>query len=293
MYFQKSIVISVFLRKPPRRKKVDQVSTSSHNNKVSDIHVSILFVYELRPGPSLSSKSLETYLESMVFSNAIRGLALRAPRRIVVPRQVLRHSLHPRRTVISAPGPNSGPLLSRSADRELPSIAPKRRWLRSIPIFVVVIGASLLGIFNYQKSSSSVVNSTLYALRTSSKAREILGDEIYFAHKMPWIYGEMNQLHGRIDINFWVKGTKSTGRMRFRSIKPSRTSLVSSALTMPSSESFFSPLLQYHHEGVYIPLLISVLELQFKTEEWSLQTEDGKVIQLLDESSGDPFNKEA
>lgn len=184
---------------------------------------------------------------SMVFSNTVRSLAPQAPWRSV-PRLGLRRPLPLRRTLISAPGPNSGPLLSRSADRELPSIAPKRRWLRSIPVFVVIIGASLLGIFNYQKSSSSVVNSTLYALRTSSKAREILGDEIYFAHKMPWIYGEMNQLHGRIDINFWVKGNKSTGRMRFRSIRPNRTSLVSSFLmSLPMrgrGAAFFSVLVQ-------------------------------------------------
>lgn len=172
----------------------------------------------------------------MVFSLGTRSLGPAVSKRFV-PQVSLRQPF-PRRTLISAPGPNSGPLLSRSADRELPSIAPKRRWLRSIPVFVVIIGASLLGIFNYQKSSSSVVNSTLYALRTSSKAREVLGDEIYFAHKMPWIYGEMNQLHGRIDINFWVKGNKSTGRMRFRSIRPTRTSLVSST---SRSERLLSP----------------------------------------------------
>jgi cytochrome c oxidase assembly factor 1 len=85
----------------------------------------------------------------------------------------------------------------------------------------------MLGIFNYQKSSSSVVSSTLYALRTSPRAREILGDEIYFAQQIPWISGEMNQLHGRIDITFWVKGTKSQGKMRFRSIRPDRMSFVS------------------------------------------------------------------
>lgn len=85
----------------------------------------------------------------------------------------------------------------------------------------------MLGIFNYQKSSSSVVSSTLYALRTSPQAREILGDEIYFAQKIPWISGEMNQLHGRIDISFWVKGTKTQGKMRFRSIRPDRMSFVS------------------------------------------------------------------
>jgi cytochrome c oxidase assembly factor 1 len=85
----------------------------------------------------------------------------------------------------------------------------------------------MLGIFNYQKSSSSIVNSTLYALRTSPRAREILGDEIYFAQQIPWISGEMNQLHGRIDISFWVKGTKSQGKMKFRSIRPDRMSYVS------------------------------------------------------------------
>ncbi|KKK16578.1 cytochrome oxidase complex assembly protein [Aspergillus rambellii] len=100
--------------------------------------------------------------------------------------------------------------MERRADRELPSINnEQRRWIRTLPIFAVVVGAAMLGIFNYQKSSSSVVNSTLYALRTSPKAREILGDQIYFAQKIPWISGEMNQLHGRINISFWVKGTKT------------------------------------------------------------------------------------
>ena len=134
--------------------------------------------------------------------------------------------LTPRRTLIPAPNSNSGPLLERRADRELPSLNTERRWLRTLPIFAVVVGAAMLGIFNYQKSSSSVVHSTLYALRTSPRAREILGDEIYFAQQMPWISGEMNQLHGRIDISFWVKGTKSQGKMRFRSLRRDRMSYV-------------------------------------------------------------------
>ncbi|KFY08195.1 hypothetical protein V491_08464, partial [Pseudogymnoascus sp. VKM F-3775] len=93
--------------------------------------------------------------------------------------------------------------MERRADRELPEIQRSgMKWLRSIPIFVVVLTGCTLGIFNYQKSSSSVVSSTMYALRTSPTAREFLGDEIYFAHQMPWIWGEMNQLHGRIDIHF-------------------------------------------------------------------------------------------
>lgn len=128
-----------------------------------------------------------------------------------------------RRTLIAAPKAGDGPLMERRGDRELPELPENgMKWVRSIPIFLAVLISSTLAIFNYQKSSSSVVSSTLYALRTSPKAREFLGDEIYFAHKMPWIWGEMNQLHGRIDIQFEVKGTKRSGTMRFTSFRPTR-----------------------------------------------------------------------
>ncbi|ESZ91682.1 hypothetical protein SBOR_7939 [Sclerotinia borealis F-4128] len=127
-----------------------------------------------------------------------------------------------RRTLIAAPKAGGGPLMERRGDRELPEPDSGMRWIASVPIFLVVLISSTLAIFNYQKSSSSVVSSTLYALRTSPKAREFLGDEIYFASKMPWIWGEMNQLHGRIDIQFEVKGTKRTGTMRFTSTRATR-----------------------------------------------------------------------
>ena len=95
-----------------------------------------------------------------------------------------------------------------------------------------------------------MVTATLYALRTSDKGRAHLGDEIYFAQQIPWISGEMNQLHGRIDIRFRVKGTRAHGVMHFASNRPTP-------------------------RGV------------FETTEWSLETEDGKVIDLLED--GDPF----
>ena len=38
----------------------------------------------------------------------------------------------------------------------------------------------------------------------------------------PWIWGEMNQLHGRVDIGFGVKGTRGRGWMRFRSVRVGR-----------------------------------------------------------------------
>ncbi|ROT40250.1 DUF1783-domain-containing protein [Sodiomyces alkalinus F11] len=141
--------------------------------------------------------------------------------------------------------------MERRADRDLPDLAStKFRWSRSLPIFILIVAASSLAIFNYQKSSSPIVSSTLYSLRVSPRAREILGDKIYFKHQIPWISGEMNQLHGRINISFPVKGTRGEAIMRFQSYRLS-------------------------HKGM------------FETTEWSLETPDGHKIDLLD--GADPF----
>ena len=118
--------------------------------------------------------------------------------------------------------------MSRRPDRALPDVPSSAgRWIKTLPIFLAILGASTLAIFNYQKASSSIVNSTLYALRTSPRAREVLGDEIYFRDKFPWIWGEMNQLHGKIDIQFGVKGRAGSGLMRFRSVRKTRMGYVS------------------------------------------------------------------
>lgn len=95
-----------------------------------------------------------------------------------------------------------------------------------------------------------MVAGTLYALRTSPKARAILGDEIYFKSQIPWISGEMNQLHGSIDITFAVRGSKSVATMRFTSRRPTSKGM-------------------------------------FETSEWSLTTQDGRYVDLLEGS--DPF----
>ena len=121
-----------------------------------------------------------------------------------------------KRTSIAAPK-SQETLLSRRSDRELPQVSsPWLPWLKTFPIFAVIITISALGMFNYQKTSSSVVASTLYALRTSDTGRKELGDEIYFRDKWPWIWGELNQVQGRIDIAFAVKGTRTSGMMRFK-----------------------------------------------------------------------------
>lgn len=176
-----------------------------------------------------------------------------------------------RRTLVSAPKPGDGPLTERRPDRELPSTVTSSaslhgsetpltetagiesttfRWSRTLPIFAALIALASVAIFNYQKLSSPIVSATLYALRTSDKGRAHLGDEIYFAQQIPWISGEMNQLRGRINISFRVKGTRAGGVMRFASYRPTARGM-------------------------------------FETTEWSLTTDDGKVIDLLED--GDPF----
>lgn len=152
----------------------------------------------------------------------------------------------PHEPLIPAPKEGSGPLLSRQSNRELPDVEAGRNvWLYTLPIFTALIAASALAFFNYQKASSSTVSSILYALRTNPAARDLLGDEIYFASNVPWISGEMSQLQGNIDITFWVKGTKGVAKTRFVARRKEKRGM-------------------------------------FATEEWSLSTEDGRVLQLLD-----------
>ncbi|PKS12149.1 hypothetical protein jhhlp_001447 [Lomentospora prolificans] len=162
----------------------------------------------------------------------------------------LRNTTRTQRRYIT-PAPKAGEtLMERRADH-VESVS--FRWSRTLPIFVGLIALSSIAIFNYQKSSSSVIASTLYALRTSEQARALLGDEIYFKHRIPWISGEMNQLRGRIDVKFKVKGTLGSGTMTFKSFRPGPKGL-------------------------------------FETVEWSLVMdgdETGRKIDLLD--GNDPF----
>lgn len=157
---------------------------------------------------------------------------LRPPTQIQRSLPIFRHAAlrqPSRRTLIAAP--KSGPLTSRRSDRALPPIIPAWHvWAKTFPIFLIIMTVSALGIFNYQRSSSSVVASTLYAIRTSELGRAELGDEIYFRDMWPWIGGEMNQLHGRVDIAFGVKGTKGRGVMRFKTMRKGRMGKVGASV---------------------------------------------------------------
>ncbi|KAG5974200.1 hypothetical protein E4U58_003485 [Claviceps cyperi] len=150
-----------------------------------------------------------------------------------------------RRWITPAPQSGDGPLMSRRADRKLPELSQiKYNWARTLPIFAAVVAISAFALLNYEKSSSPIVTSTMYALRTDARARSILGDDIYFRSQIPWIRGPMNKVQGNIDISFDVKGSKSWATMRFASRRSSRREL-------------------------------------FETTEWSLTTEEGEWVDLL------------
>jgi cytochrome c oxidase assembly factor 1 len=88
-----------------------------------------------------------------------------------------------------------------------------------MPLVAVLLVAGGAAIMNYERMNHSVVNSTMYALRVHPEARDRLGDEVYFSQRVPWIGGEIDQVHGVIDVNWGVKGTKKKGNMRFRATK--------------------------------------------------------------------------
>lgn len=176
-----------------------------------------------------------------------RSQLIRSQYEIIPRRHATTTSAQPE-TIIPAPREGSGPLLTRSANRALPDInASRNRWLITLPLFLLTVTGTAFAFFNYQKASSSTVSSILYALRTSPTARDLLGDEIYFASQVPWISGQMNQLHGNIEIEFWVKGSRAQGQTRFVARRRDKRGA-------------------------------------FRTEEWSLKLGDGRVIHLLNEA---------
>ncbi|CCH61234.1 hypothetical protein TBLA_0E01790 [Henningerozyma blattae CBS 6284] len=133
-------------------------------------------------------------------------------------------------------------------DCELPDPTKgKRRQQLALGGFIVAIAASLAIIFNYEKTESPIVTHTFYYLRRSPKSKELLGENIAFAGIVPWVYGELNQVAGNINISFYVKGDKNI---------PGEVKLVADRKNRNE---------------------------EFLIHEWSL-TADGKTINLLSDS---------
>ncbi|KAL6947493.1 hypothetical protein ACO0RG_000067 [Hanseniaspora osmophila] len=75
--------------------------------------------------------------------------------------------------------------------------------------FIVAISVALAVVFNYEKTKSPVVSNTLYQLRRSDRIRDLMGSSIDMYGLMPWVSGELNQVQGKINIKFYVKGSKN------------------------------------------------------------------------------------
>ncbi|QLQ82267.1 hypothetical protein HG537_0H00290 [Torulaspora globosa] len=100
-------------------------------------------------------------------------------------------------------------------DRELPD-PNQGRVKRRVQFvgFAAAIAAALTVIFNYEKTESPVVSNTLYHLRRSPATAELLGDNIEFDGLVPWVYGELNQVAGNVNIKFHIRGSKNAGTVR-------------------------------------------------------------------------------
>ncbi|KAF7730539.1 hypothetical protein EC973_001920 [Apophysomyces ossiformis] len=112
---------------------------------------------------------------------------------------------------------------TRVIERELPvSTTSNRRWrlVGGIAVGSVLWGAVLAASMNYQKTSSSVVNGTLFTVRYDPRVMELLGDKIDYADRYPWISGTVNHLKGKVDVSFDVAGsTGERGKVHFCSVR--------------------------------------------------------------------------
>ncbi|CAI4064309.1 hypothetical protein SKDZ_09G0150 [Saccharomyces kudriavzevii ZP591] len=95
-------------------------------------------------------------------------------------------------------------------NRELPDPTRERKKrILGFVAFSVAMGSALSLIFNYEKTESPIISNTLYHIRRSPATRNILGESIEFDGIIPWVYGELNSVKGRINITFYIKGDKN------------------------------------------------------------------------------------
>lgn len=105
---------------------------------------------------------------------------------------------------------------------ELPDDPRPQQRMQSILTFLVFAAgmtAACLGIFNYEKVSSPIMNATMYFLRRSDDARELLGNKITYDGLFPWIDGEVNTMKGIVDCSTSICGDKSSALMILKAEK--------------------------------------------------------------------------
>ncbi|CAH6721599.1 cytochrome c oxidase assembly factor 1 [[Candida] jaroonii] len=110
-----------------------------------------------------------------------------------------------------------------SIDRELPDPfkfkKTNRKYFFAYGIGVIV---SCVVIFNYEKTTSPILNSVFYFLRRNPSVLDKLGENISYKYSWPWISGELNTVKGEIDISFDIKGDKNAGKLHFKASRSSK-----------------------------------------------------------------------
>ncbi|KAI8393687.1 cytochrome oxidase complex assembly protein 1-domain-containing protein [Radiomyces spectabilis] len=112
---------------------------------------------------------------------------------------------------------------TKVVERELPQMSSKSR----VPYYIggAIVGTAvwvvgLSSALNYQRLSSSVVSGTLFTVRYDPLVVALLGDNIDYADKWPWITGSVNHLQGKVNISFDVVGSKGErARVKFSSVR--------------------------------------------------------------------------
>lgn len=126
----------------------------------------------------------------------------------------------------STPPPPAQPIKKQMVvERELPDPLKEVRANRyKFIAFVTLMAVSSVVIFNYEKINSPIVTTTLHFLRRSQIIREVIGDQIDFASWIPWVRGQLNQVQGKVNIEFYVKGSKKEGKVKLRADREDRLS---------------------------------------------------------------------
>lgn len=91
--------------------------------------------------------------------------------------------------------------------------------------FICVVTVAFLMIVNYEKMSSPMIGSTMHFMRRSPEVKQLLeSKDIDFDSIFPWIKGTLNQVQGKIDVSFNVKGVQSgmVGTVRLIADRPNK-----------------------------------------------------------------------
>ncbi|EGV64283.1 hypothetical protein PSN45_004033 [Yamadazyma tenuis] len=108
-----------------------------------------------------------------------------------------------------------------TVDRELPDpLKDRYKNMKYAIVYGIGVTISCVVIFNYEKTTSPIINSIFYSLRRNPSVLEQLGENVNYKTSWPWIYGELNTVRGEIDINFAVKGEKNDGILYFKASRP-------------------------------------------------------------------------